>query len=76
MFHMMNEARIGVGLTASALACTGYAAWLAVLDPVERTPLDTPAHWLQAAGSGRQPWDLPHPHLLACASSAQAHACG
>ncbi|MEJ8858797.1 acyl-CoA dehydrogenase [Variovorax robiniae] len=22
------------------------AAWLAVLDPVERTPLDTPAHWL------------------------------
>ncbi|MDM0112262.1 acyl-CoA dehydrogenase [Variovorax sp. J22R133] len=24
MFHMMNEARIGVGLTAAALACTGY----------------------------------------------------
>jgi hypothetical protein len=22
------------------------AAWLAVLDPVERTPLDTPDHWL------------------------------
>ncbi|TKJ16556.1 acyl-CoA dehydrogenase [Blastococcus sp. CCUG 61487] len=24
MFHMMNEARIGVGMGASALACTGY----------------------------------------------------
>ncbi|MDM0047419.1 acyl-CoA dehydrogenase [Variovorax sp. J22R115] len=24
MFHMMNEARISVGLTAAALACTGY----------------------------------------------------
>ncbi|MEJ8823564.1 hypothetical protein WKW80_16215 [Variovorax humicola] len=46
MFHMMNEARIGVGLTASALAYTGHAAWLVVPDPVERTPLDTPAHWL------------------------------
>jgi len=52
MFHMMNEARIGIGMAATALGLAGYYA---SLDYARQRPQGRPVAQKAAGGTGKDP---------------------
>ena len=70
MFHMMNEARIGVGVGAAMLAYTGY---LHSLDFARQRPQGRP---VTAKGSGSQVPIIQHPDVRRMLLAQKAYAEG